>query len=159
MINDRAARRAMLEARRCARGIDTPRLSSTGKRIAIIAGLRDVRGARLNDDRRTRRARIGPGSGSDRAQKMGRPAAPAAAIASAARVGRRSPGAAPEETGRRLGGIADAGGPRGAASRRDADARDATSCAVPARRAPGAAPNSLMVMGGARARAARAAMR
>ncbi|WP_229274848.1 hypothetical protein [Burkholderia pseudomallei] len=105
------------------------------------------------------RARIGLGSGSDRAQKMGRPAAPAAAIASAARVGRRSPGAAPEETGRRLGGIADAGSPRGAASRRDADARDATSCAVPARRAPGAAPNSLMGMGGARARAARAAMR
>ncbi|MDV2189799.1 CapA family protein, partial [Burkholderia pseudomallei] len=68
MINDRAARRAMLEARRCARGIDTPRLSSTGKRIAIIAGLRDARGARLNDDRRTRRARIGPGSGSDRAR-------------------------------------------------------------------------------------------
>ncbi|MGV4759863.1 hypothetical protein ACRUJ7_32725, partial [Burkholderia pseudomallei] len=68
VINDRAARRAMLEARRCARGIDTPRLSSTGKRIAIIAGLRDARGARLNDDRRTRRARIGPGSGSDRAR-------------------------------------------------------------------------------------------
>ncbi|WP_258003399.1 aromatic ring-opening dioxygenase LigA [Burkholderia pseudomallei] len=105
------------------------------------------------------RARIGLGSGSDRAQKMGRPAAPAAAIASAARVGRRSPGAAPEGTGRRLGGIADAGGSRGAASRRDADARDATSCAVPARRAPVAAPNSLMGMGGARARAARAAMR
>ncbi|WP_239648193.1 aromatic ring-opening dioxygenase LigA [Burkholderia pseudomallei] len=109
VINDRAARRAMLEARRCARGIDTPRLSSTGKRIAIIAGFRDARGARLNEDRRTRRARIGLGSGSDRAQKMGRPAAPAAAIASAARVGRRSPGAAPEGTGRRLGGIADAG--------------------------------------------------
>ncbi|MHA7469795.1 aromatic ring-opening dioxygenase LigA, partial [Burkholderia pseudomallei] len=86
------------------------------KRIAIIAGLRDARGARLNEDRRTRRARIGLGSGSDRAQKMGRPAAPAAAIASAARVGRRSPGAAPEGTGRRLGGIADAGGSRGAAS-------------------------------------------
>ncbi|WP_256723495.1 aromatic ring-opening dioxygenase LigA [Burkholderia pseudomallei] len=152
MINDRAARRAMLEARRCARGIDTPRLSSTGKRIAIIAGLRDARGARLNDDRRTRRARIVPGScpdrariglgsGSDRAQKMGRPAAPAAAIASAARVGRRSPGAAPEETGRRLGGIADAGGSRGAASRRDADARDATTlrrapCRRAARRGP-----------------------
>lgn len=145
----------MLEARRCARGIDTPRLSSTGKRIAIIAGLRDARGARLNEDRRTRRARIVPGSGSDRAQKMGRPAAPAAAIASAARVGRRSPGAAPEGTGRRLGGIADAGGSRGAASRRDADARDATSCAVPARRAPGAAPNSLMGMGGARPSGAR----
>lgn len=59
----------------------------------------------------------------DRARTTGRPAAPAAAIASAARVGRRSPGAAPEGTGRRLGGIADAGGSRGAASRRDADAR------------------------------------
>ncbi|MBM5628016.1 aromatic ring-opening dioxygenase LigA [Burkholderia pseudomallei] len=111
------------------------------KRIAIIAGLRDARGARLNEDRRTRRARIGLGSGSDRAQKMGRPAAPAAAIASAARVGRRSPGAAPEETGRRLGGIADAGGSRGAASRRDADARDATTlrrapCRRAARRGP-----------------------
>ncbi|WP_259658480.1 aromatic ring-opening dioxygenase LigA [Burkholderia pseudomallei] len=111
------------------------------KRIAIIAGLRDARGARLNEDRRTRRARIGLGSGSDRAQKMGRPAAPAAAIASAARVGRRSPGAASEETGRRLGGIADAGGSRGAASRRDADARDATTlrrapCRRAARRGP-----------------------
>ncbi|WP_259673366.1 aromatic ring-opening dioxygenase LigA [Burkholderia pseudomallei] len=111
------------------------------KRIAIIAGLRDARGARLNEDRRTRRARIGLGSGSDRAQKMGRPAAPAAAIASAARVGRRSPGAAPEGTGRRLGGIADAGGSRGAASRRDADARDATTlrrapCRRAARRGP-----------------------
>ncbi|WP_229285563.1 aromatic ring-opening dioxygenase LigA [Burkholderia pseudomallei] len=152
MINDRAARRAMLEARRCARGIDTPRLSSTGKRIAIIAGFRDARGARLNDDRRTRRARIGPERRGARPRPPPRSHPPRVSDGTRPAPRRRKPagGSAASPTRAARAAPLRAGMPMRA---------DATSCAVPARRAPVAAPNSLMVMGGARARAARAAMR